>query len=104
MIVIILNCDFMKTLKNDIKLYYKLQELENYEKVRYAYYFCMDLNINSKILYSKYQIINKYLNDVSFEDVLSFSKLLDSNYFHMIEKLCNEIKSNDKIITFPKIN
>lgn len=85
-------------LKQDVQLLRKMDDLEFKKNIESAYQCFISLNIQSKILFIIYQIQLAQLRNVTYEEILSYHRLHDCDYFNSI----NGIKNKEKVITFPK--
>lgn len=85
-------------LKKDLKLLKKMDDLKFRNNIESAYQCFISLNIKSEILFIIYQMQLAQLKNVTYEEILSYHRLHDSEYFNSI----NSIKNKEKVITFPK--
>lgn len=85
-------------LKKDLQLLRKMEDLNFRNNIESAYQCFVSLNIKSEILFIIYQIQLAQLENVTYEEMLSYHRLHDYEYFNSI----NSIKNKEKVITFPK--
>ena len=91
-------------IKNDLILFNKLQDNNYRFCIDRAHRICIDLNINNILDYYLYQIYIDDLKKVTYEEIISYDRLLNFEYFENIKLLYQQIVDDNKIIIFPKIN
>lgn len=93
----------MNQIKNDIKIYRKLNDYDFNNKLMKASCICYTLQVNDYITYIKYQIQDDNLKDITYFDVISFRRLLHVSYYNSIESIVSSLDNNEKVLKFPKI-
>ena len=68
-----------------------------YKSILLAYEAFTTLSINNKINYYKYKVYCKVLNDYSYEQMLSFERLQDREYYEFLEKYLESDVVNKKL-------
>ena len=91
-------------LKKDLKLLKKLKNEEFKLSIAKVHNACTTLKIRSSEEYYTYQVYFEELKGISFDEIVSYDRLLNLNYLKSIELLNNQIKEKSKILTFPNIN
>lgn len=89
-------------IKNDLLVLKKMDNEEYKQYIKSAYETCINLNILSEVEFIIYQLCLENLKKVTFEEINSYKRLLDLEYFESLKLLKNELSKNDKIINFPK--
>ena len=68
-----------------------------YKSISIAYDTFNSLNIKDKISYYKYKVYCKVLNDYSYEQMLSFKRLQDREYYEFLNKYLESDTVNKKL-------
>jgi len=68
-----------------------------YKSISLAYEAFKTLRINNKINYYKYKVYCRVLNDFTYEQMLSFERLQDREYYEFLEKYLESDVVNKKL-------
>lgn len=91
-------------LKKDLLLLKKLSNEEFKLYISKAYDAFKILNIKGIEEYYSYQLYFDEFKGISYDEIISYDRLLNLKYAKSIELLNNQIKEKSKILTFPNIN
>lgn len=96
----------MKREKTEIDLitYKKLEDETYFNIIDNAHTICSLLRIPKKASFCILQLYLNELKKVTYEEVMSYDRLLDTDYYNEIKQIADGAKPQDKIIKFPKMN
>lgn len=90
-------------LKRDLVTYSKLNNIEYIFRMNRALDIFVSLNISNMKDYYIYQNCINELKEITYEEIISYKRLADDEYFKSIEQLYLDLKNDDKVIHFPKV-
>ena len=90
-------------LKSDMRVFDKLKDYMFCYELNIAYDVFVSLKISNKADFYLYQMQLDALKKVTYEEIKSYGRLLDLEYYNIILELKKQI-AESKIVTFPKFN